>query len=88
MSEFWITTMKVALLAYLVIGVVMFVVVRRRRQRAAWDDYLRSDVPPPTDQRRPSQPGYEATIRGAMPVTPLPDWIYADEDPERPTASR
>lgn len=85
MSDIWITTAKVALLAYLVIAVVVVIVVRRRRMRASWDEYLRSEPQPFRDHRRPSQPGFEATIRGATPHTPLPDWMYADDVGDPPT---
>jgi hypothetical protein len=85
MSDVWITVVKVALLAYLLIAVVVVIVVRRRRMRASWDEHLHAEPQPSRHHPRPSQPGFEATIRGAGPHTPLPDWMYADEEPEPPT---
>jgi hypothetical protein len=84
MSDIWITVAKVVLLAYLLIAVAAIIVVRRRRMRKCRDEFLRSEPQPLRDYPRPSQPGFEATIRGAGPHTPLPDWVYADEEPEPP----
>jgi hypothetical protein len=84
MANTWLTVAHVVLLAYLLIAVVVIVVVRRRRMKARWEEYLRSEPRPLQDWRRPSQPGFEAMIRGAMPHTPLPDWMYAEVDPSQP----
>jgi hypothetical protein len=85
MSDIWVTVVKVALLAYLLVAVVVVIVVRRRRMRKSRDEYLHAEPQPFWDYPRPSQPGFEATIRGAGPHTPLPDWMYADDEPEPPT---
>ncbi|MCA2250805.1 hypothetical protein JF729_23785 [Mycobacterium intracellulare] len=77
---------KVALLSFLVVAVVTIIVVRRRRMRAARAEFLRRD---PSEllqaYTRPAQPGYEASVRGAMPHTPLPSWVYhGDQDTADP----
>lgn len=74
---------KVALLAFLVVSVVTIIVVRRRRMRASWVEYLETDPSMLGRRRAPIQPGHEATIRGAMPHTPLPDWTCQAND-DRP----
>jgi hypothetical protein len=76
---------KILLLIYLVVGVAALIIVRRRRMRTARDEFLRTDptqlLPNPT---RPTQLGHEASIRGATPHTPLPDWAYTDDDQKHP----
>lgn len=71
---------KVALLTFLAVGVVTIIVVRRRRMRASWAQYLATEPSVRRQGGPPPQPGYEATIRGAMPHTPLPDWMYQADD--------
>jgi hypothetical protein len=85
MSDIWITVVKVVLLAYLLIAAAAIIVVRRLRMRKSRDEFLRSEPQPLRDYPRPSQPGFEATIRGAVPHTPLPDWMYADVELKPPT---
>lgn len=64
--------LKVVLIAVIVGGTAALVVRARRRSRANRLD--------PRWQARGSQPGYEASARGAMPNTPLPEWAYWDGD--------
>ncbi len=64
--------LKVALVAFIVVGTFALITRGVRRSRAR-----RSD---PRWKGHSAQPGYEATARGAMPNTPLPEWAYWDGD--------
>ena len=76
-----VTIGQVALLVYLVVAVTTVIVVRRRRLRAQWADYLDTDLEVLYARgARPGQTGYEASVRGAGPRTPLPDWMYEADD--------
>jgi hypothetical protein len=71
----WLTLLKVFLVAFLAAGVTVVVVVGVRRSRANRGD-------PSWSRRAGGQPGYEASIRGNMPATPLPEWVdWDDENP-------
>lgn len=64
--------LKVALIAFIVGGAVALIARGVRRSRAnrldpQWKGYT-------------GQPGYEASARGAMPNTPLPEWAYWDDE--------
>ena len=64
--------LKVALLAFVAGGVVALVIRGVRRSRANRLD--------PRWNWRSGQPGYEASVHGAMPQTPLPEWAYWDDN--------
>ncbi|WP_322858514.1 hypothetical protein U8D42_19770 [Mycobacterium europaeum] len=73
--------LKVALIAFLAGGVVVLIARGVRRSRAN-----RSN---PQWRGGRTQPGYEASINGAMPNTPLPEWAYwPDEDQDDGRATR
>lgn len=61
---------KVILVAFVVGGAAAIVIRGRRRSRANRGD------PRWNEFRTP--PGHEASVFGAMPLTPLPDWAYWD----------
>lgn len=63
---------KVALIAFIVGGVVALITRAVRRSRANRLD--------PRWTAYGAQPGYEASVHGAMPNTPLPEWAYWDDD--------
>ncbi|OSC30702.1 hypothetical protein B8W69_06605 [Mycobacterium vulneris] len=65
--------LKIALVAFIVGGVIALVTRAVRRSRANRLD--------PRWNGQVGQPGYEASAFGAMPNTPLPEWAYWD-DPE------
>ncbi|WP_445166975.1 hypothetical protein ACTXG7_24625 [Mycolicibacterium sp. Dal123E01] len=65
----WLTIAKVALIAFLVIGVVTFIVGYRRGLKRAKGQRQQQADP----NLGPS------TLRG-VPPTPLPEWAYWDED--------
>lgn len=67
-----VVILKVALVAFIVVGLAAIVTRGIRRSRAN-----RSD---PNWKPSPNQPGFEASGRGAMPTTPLPEWAYWDDD--------
>jgi hypothetical protein len=75
-----IAILKVALLAFIVGGVAAIIIRGRRRSRANRGD--------PNWMPR-GQPSHEASAHGAMPSTPLPEWVYwndengDDDDPRR-----
>ena len=66
-------SLKVALIAYIIGGVAALVIHGVRRSRAnrldpRWNFYR-------------GYPGYEASVLGVMPNTPLPEWVdWDDED--------
>ncbi|WP_102418938.1 hypothetical protein [Mycobacterium sp. 4858] len=64
--------LKVAVIALIVGGVVALIVRGVRRSRANRLD--------PHWRGRGIQPGYEASVYGAMPSTPLPEWAYWDDE--------
>lgn len=71
--ELLLILLKIALIAFVVSGVIALVTRGVRRSRAnrldpRWNEHI-------------GQPGYEASAFGAMPTTPLPDWAYWN-DPE------
>ena len=77
----WLTLFKALLVVGLAIGLVVMTLVGVRRSRANRGD--------PRWSRRPGgQPGHEASIRGNMPATPLPEWIDWDEDNLEPENKR
>lgn len=65
--------LKVALIAFVVGGVIALITRGVRRSRANRLD--------PRWNENIGQPGYEASAFGAMPTTPLPEWAYWN-DPE------
>jgi hypothetical protein len=68
--------LKIVLIAWLAVGLTTLVIAGIRRSRANRGDSRWS-------RRAGGQPGYEASIRGNMPVTPLPEWVdWSDDDPE------
>lgn len=67
--------LKVALIAFVVGGTVAVITRGVRRSRANRLD--------PRWKGPGGQPGYEASVLGAMPNTPLPEWAYwGDEEDE------
>lgn len=64
--------LKVALIALIVGGTVALMARGVRRSRANRLD--------PRWKGNAGQPGYEASARGAMPNTPLPEWSHWDDD--------
>lgn len=62
------TALKVALVVFLVVGVIVLVVSGLRRSRANRKD-------PQWSQPYRGQPGHLASILGTMPRTPLPDYV-------------
>ncbi|WP_055404561.1 MULTISPECIES: hypothetical protein [unclassified Mycobacterium] len=69
-----VLVLKVVLIALIVGGTVALVVRAVRRSRTN-----RSD---PRWKPHGPQPGYEASARGVMPNTPLPEWADWDEEGE------
>jgi hypothetical protein len=69
-----VLVLKIALVVFVVGGVVTLIARGVRRWRAN-----RSD---PRWKGHRSQPGYQASARGVMPNTPLPEWAYHDDDDE------
>lgn len=73
--------LKVALIAFVVGGTIAVITRGIRRSRAnrldpRWNGHI-------------GQPGYEASVSGAMPNTPLPEWAYwDDEDDDDPGERR
>jgi Immunity protein 63 len=73
----WLTVLKVSLIGWLAVAVAVMVIVGVRRSRRN-----RSD--PNWSRGAGALPGYAASIRGAMPATPLPEWVDWDEDQPDP----
>jgi hypothetical protein len=69
----WLVVLKVFLVALPALGLAILVVAGVRRSRANRGD-------PRWTRRASGQPGYEASLRGNMPATPLPEWIDLDDD--------
>ncbi|QUR69954.1 hypothetical protein F6B93_19305 [Mycobacterium spongiae] len=69
----WLTFLKALLIAWLVIALAAILVgaIRRSRRFRSYPNW---------SERGREQPGFEASIRGAMPVTPLPEWVDWDDD--------
>jgi hypothetical protein len=67
----WLTLLKVLLIVWLAVGLTVIVIVGVRRSRANRGD-------PNWSRRTGKQSGYEASIRGSMPATPLPEWVDRD----------
>lgn len=63
--------LKVPLIALIVCGIVTLIARGVRRSRA--------NKLNPNWKGHSAQPGYEASIHGAMPNTPLPEWVYWDD---------
>ena len=76
-----LTLLKVLLIAWLAIGLTIMVIMGVRRSRANRGD-------PNWTRRTVGQPGYEASIRGNMPATPLPERVDWDDDPQPGGAQR
>ncbi|OBH10946.1 hypothetical protein [Mycobacterium sp. E1747] len=64
--------LKVAVVAFIVGGGVALIVRGVRRSRA--------NRLTPGWRGRGIQPGHEASVHGAMPNTPLPEWAYWDDE--------
>lgn len=73
----WLIVLKVSLIVWLAVAVAVMVIVGVRRSRRN-----RSD--PNWSRGAGALPGYAASIRGAMPATPLPEWVDWDEDQPDP----
>jgi hypothetical protein len=73
----WLTLLEVLLIAWLAIGLTIAVIIGVRRSRANRGD-------PKWSRRIGGQPGFEASIRGNMPATPLPEWVDRDDDNPEP----
>jgi hypothetical protein len=67
-----IVAFKVALIAFIVGGIVALIARGVRRSRA-------NSLDPRWNDHR-TQPGYAASTRGVMPNTPLPEWAYSDDE--------
>lgn len=68
--------LKVALIAFIVGGTVALITRGVRRSRANRLD--------PRWKANRTQPGYEAFALGAMPNTPLPEWVNWDDEGDDP----
>ncbi|OMC45484.1 hypothetical protein A5744_09610 [Mycobacterium sp. IS-1264] len=68
--------LKVALIAFVVGGTVALITRGVRRSRANRLD--------PRWKGDRTQPGYEASALGAMPNTPLPEWVNWDDEDDDP----
>lgn len=73
-----VLVLKVGLLMFLTGGTAALIVRGVRRSRAnrvdpSWKEYR-------------GQPGYEASIHGVMPRTPLPEWAYWNDDEDEQNA--
>ncbi len=62
----------IALIALIVGGVVALIIRGVKRSHA-------NRLDPRWNEHR-TQPGYEASTRGAMPNTPLPEWAHCDDE--------
>lgn len=69
----WLIAVKVLLVVFLTLSMAVLVVASVRRSRANRGD-------PRWMRRAGGQPGYEASVRGNMPATPLPEWVDWDDD--------
>lgn len=84
--ELLLIVLKVALIAFVVGGVIALITRGVRSARANRLD--------PRWNENIGQPGYEASAFGAMPTTPLPEWAYwndpeGDDDPnQKPPTGR
>jgi hypothetical protein len=67
-----IIALKLALIAFVVGGIIALIAHGVRRSRA-------NSLDPRWNDHR-TQPGYEASTRGVMHSTPLPEWAYWDDD--------
>jgi hypothetical protein len=63
---------KLALIALIIGGVVALIIRGVRRSRT-------NRLDPRWNEHR-TQPGYEASARGAMLNTPLPEWVHWDDE--------
>lgn len=73
--ELLLIVLKVAVIAFIVGGVVALIArgvwrTRANRLHPPWNAHI-------------GQPGYEASAFGAMPNTPLPEWVDWDDDDPR-----
>ena len=73
----WMTIGKIALIGFLVIGVLTLIVAYRRGLKRTKGQRQQ----PPDPNLGPS------TMRG-VPPTPLPEWAYWDENDENPDPRR
>lgn len=64
--------LKVALIAFIVGGTAALIIRGVRRSRA-------NRLDPRWNAHR-SPPGYEASVMGVMPNTPLPEWVNWDDE--------
>ncbi|BDX30805.1 hypothetical protein TUM20985_13520 [Mycobacterium antarcticum] len=67
----WLSTLKIVLIVFLVVGLWILAVAFVRKSRA-------KGFPTPESSSQFWQ------MNGAMPPTPKPSWSDADEDPDRP----
>jgi hypothetical protein len=77
----WLTLLKALLIVWLAIGLTVIVIVGVRRSRA-------NRGSPNWSGRTGGQPGYEASIRGSMPATPLPEWVDRDDENPEPGSEK
>lgn len=68
MAPLLVVVVKVALIFFIVGGIVAPITRAVKRSRANRLD--------PRWKPHRGQPGYEASAHGAMPKTPLPEWAY------------
>lgn len=73
--ELLLIFLKIALIAFVVGGSVALIIRGVRRPRANRLD--------PRWNAQFDQPGYEASAFGAMPNTPLPEWVGWNENDSR-----
>lgn len=64
--------LKIAVVAFVVAGTIALITRGVRRSRANRLD--------PRWEGHSGQPGHEASAFGVMPTTPLPDWVYWDDE--------
>lgn len=76
--ELLLLVAKVALIAFIVAGTTILITRAVRRSRANRLD--------PRWKAYGAQPGYEASVHGAMPNTPLPEWAYWDDESDEGSA--
>lgn len=80
-----VATAKVSLVAFIIVGIVTIILVRRKRLREAHEEFMNTDVEELLRRGgTTAQPSYEAFIHGAMPNTPWPDWSSRDGDDDPP----
>jgi hypothetical protein len=75
-----LVVLKVALIAFVVGGIVALVVRGVMRSRANRAD--------PRWKAYGGPPGYPGSLRGVMPDTPLPEWVHWDDDGDEVTETR